>query len=188
MLIRSTLQKSGLSSTGPRRPVWALAALLLGTTLLAVTSMSTSSGKKVAQTALTHAMATAPSPSTWFSEEMLGFHSLTKLLSREEVDVWFCSLVGSIAVGLSGIFPLLVIPIEAGAALKTEGKTHLYYCCNEGVNSLVCLGSKMILEIVLSDSKDGSRLHLLCCNLKDRMRLHTKARTHQSQHLQGQYT
>lgn len=115
-------------SAGPGRPIWTLAALLLGAVLLAVTSMSSSSGKKVAQTALAHAMAANPGPGTWCIKEMLGFHSLTKLLSREGVDVWFCSLVGSIAVGLSGIFPLLVIPIEAGAALKTEGKTHLYYC------------------------------------------------------------
>ncbi|XP_053349315.1 zinc transporter ZIP13 isoform X2 [Clarias gariepinus] len=120
MLIRSTLQKSGLMSVGPGRPVWALAALLLGAGLLAVTSTSSSGGKKVAQTALAHVTAAAAGPGTWCAEEMLGFHSLRKLLSREGVDVWFCSILGSIAVGLSGIFPLLVIPIEAGAALKTE--------------------------------------------------------------------
>ncbi|XP_060767255.1 zinc transporter ZIP13 [Neoarius graeffei] len=120
MLIRSTLQKSGLMSAGPGRPVWALAALLIGAALLAVTSTSSSGGKKVTQTALAHATAAAAGPGTWCAEEMLGFHSLTKLLSREGADIWFCSLVGSIAVGLSGIFPLLVIPIEAGAALKTE--------------------------------------------------------------------
>ncbi|MCI4393069.1 hypothetical protein PGIGA_G00153210 [Pangasianodon gigas] len=120
MLIRSTLQKSGLMSVGPGRPVWALAALLVGAALLAVTSTSSSSGKKVAQTALAHATAGAAGPGTWCAEELLGFHGLTKMLSREGTDVWFCSLMGSIAVGLSGIFPLLVIPIEAGAALKTE--------------------------------------------------------------------
>ncbi|KAI5088707.1 zinc transporter ZIP13 [Silurus meridionalis] len=120
MLIRSTLEKSGLMSTSPGRPIWALAALLVGAALLTATSTSSSSGKKVAQTALAHATAAATGPGSWCAEEMLGFHSLTKLLSREGADVWFCSLVGSIAVGLSGIFPLLVIPIEAGAALKTE--------------------------------------------------------------------
>lgn len=82
----------------------------------------------MAQAALAHSMAAAAGSGTWCAEETLGFHSLTKLLSREGADVWFCSLVGSIAVGLSGIFPLLVIPIEAGAALKTEGKTHLQNC------------------------------------------------------------
>ncbi|XP_060715490.1 zinc transporter ZIP13 isoform X2 [Tachysurus vachellii] len=107
-------------STGPGRPVWALAALLVGAAFLAVTSTSSSSGKKVTQTALAHATAAAAGPGTWRAEEMLGFHSLAMLLSRDGVDVWFCSIVGSVAVGLSGIFPLLVIPIEAGAALKTE--------------------------------------------------------------------
>uniref|UniRef100_A0A8C2WVT8 Zinc transporter ZIP13 n=1 Tax=Cyclopterus lumpus TaxID=8103 RepID=A0A8C2WVT8_CYCLU len=52
-------------------------------------------------------------------------HGLTEylqanILSSEHFHVWLLSLVGSVAVGLSGIFPLLVIPIEAGAALKTE--------------------------------------------------------------------
>uniref|UniRef100_H3CVJ2 Zinc transporter ZIP13 n=1 Tax=Tetraodon nigroviridis TaxID=99883 RepID=H3CVJ2_TETNG len=42
------------------------------------------------------------------------------LTSSERAHVWLLSLVGSVAVGLSGIFPLLVIPVEAGAALKTE--------------------------------------------------------------------
>ncbi|KAM4617616.1 zinc transporter ZIP13 isoform 1-T2 [Discoglossus pictus] len=36
------------------------------------------------------------------------------------VDAWICSLIGSLLVGLSGVLPLLVIPIEAGAALKSE--------------------------------------------------------------------
>ncbi|KAI4903188.1 hypothetical protein NFI96_014957 [Prochilodus magdalenae] len=107
-------------STGPGRPVWALAALLVGAALLALTSTSSSSGKKTAQAALAHATATAAGPGSWCAEEVLGLHTLTNMLSREGVDVWFCSLLGSIAVGLSGIFPLLVIPIEAGVTLKTE--------------------------------------------------------------------
>ncbi|XP_066509972.1 zinc transporter ZIP13-like isoform X1 [Hoplias malabaricus] len=119
MLLTSAVQRSGLMSAGPGRPVWALAALLVGAALLALSTTSSSSGKKIIQTALAHAPA-APGPVSWCAEEILGFHTLTKMLSREGVDVWFCSLVGSIAVGLSGIFPLLVIPIEAGAALKTE--------------------------------------------------------------------
>ncbi|XP_036440092.1 zinc transporter ZIP13 isoform X1 [Colossoma macropomum] len=120
MLLTSAVQRSGLMSTGPGRPVWALAALLVGAALLALTSTSSSSGKKTAQTAVAHATAAAAGPGAWCAEEVLGLHTLTKMLSREDVDVWFCSLLGSIAVGLSGIFPLLVIPIEAGAALKTE--------------------------------------------------------------------
>jgi hypothetical protein len=39
-------------------------------------------------------------------------------------EVWLYSILASIAVGLSGIFPLLVIPIEAGPALKHGGKSH----------------------------------------------------------------
>lgn len=37
---------------------------------------------------------------------------------RNMYEVWIYSVCGSIAVGLSGIFPLLIIPIEAGPALK----------------------------------------------------------------------
>ncbi|XP_073460457.1 zinc transporter ZIP13 [Aquarana catesbeiana] len=36
------------------------------------------------------------------------------------VDAWIYSLLASLLVGLSGVFPLLVIPIEAGAALRSE--------------------------------------------------------------------
>ncbi|XP_007246966.3 zinc transporter ZIP13 isoform X2 [Astyanax mexicanus] len=120
MLLTSALQRSGLMSTGPGRPIWALAVLLVSAALLALTSTSSSSGKNVAQTALAHAAAAAAGSASWCAEEVLGLQSLTKMFSRESVDVWFCSLVGSVAVGLSGIFPLLVIPFEAGAALKTE--------------------------------------------------------------------
>ncbi|XP_062845712.1 zinc transporter ZIP13 [Trichomycterus rosablanca] len=119
MLIRSTLQKSGLVSAGPGRPFWTFAALLVGGALLAVSSTSSFGGKKAAQTALAHVTAAAAGPGGWRAE-MSGFHALAELLSGDDVGVWFCSLLGSIAVGLSGIFPLLVIPIEAGAALKTE--------------------------------------------------------------------
>lgn len=44
------------------------------------------------------------------------------LLSSERLDAWICSLIGSFMVGLSGIFPLLVIPFETGAALRSEGQ------------------------------------------------------------------
>ncbi|CAH2326014.1 zinc transporter ZIP13 [Pelobates cultripes] len=37
------------------------------------------------------------------------------------LDAWICSLIGSLLVGFSGVLPLLVIPIEAGASLKSEG-------------------------------------------------------------------
>ena len=37
-------------------------------------------------------------------------------------EVWLYSVCGAILVGLSGIFPLAVIPLESGAALKHGGK------------------------------------------------------------------
>lgn len=35
---------------------------------------------------------------------------------------WCCSICASFLIGLSGIFPLLVIPLEAGPSLKHGGK------------------------------------------------------------------
>uniref|UniRef100_A0A7N4NZA0 Zinc transporter ZIP13 n=1 Tax=Sarcophilus harrisii TaxID=9305 RepID=A0A7N4NZA0_SARHA len=46
------------------------------------------------------------------------------LLSAERLDAWICSLVGSLMVGLSGVLPLLVIPLETGAALRSEAGSH----------------------------------------------------------------
>ncbi|XP_068429081.1 zinc transporter ZIP13 [Clinocottus analis] len=98
-----------------RKPSWAAAALFIPVTLLMLTSRGASGSHKMTQTAMAHATASAAGPG----------HSLTdylqaNILSSEHLHVWLLSLVGSVAVGLSGIFPLLVIPIEAGAALKTE--------------------------------------------------------------------
>ncbi|XP_075401845.1 zinc transporter ZIP13 isoform X1 [Tenrec ecaudatus] len=42
------------------------------------------------------------------------------LLSGERLDTWVCSLLGSLMVGLSGVFPLLLIPLEMGTALRSE--------------------------------------------------------------------
>lgn len=42
------------------------------------------------------------------------------LLSGERLDTWVCSLLGSLLVGLSGVFPLLVIPLEMGTTLRSE--------------------------------------------------------------------
>ncbi|XP_007113009.1 zinc transporter ZIP13 isoform X2 [Physeter macrocephalus] len=42
------------------------------------------------------------------------------LLSGERLDTWVCSLLGSLVVGLSGVFPLLVIPLEMGTTLRSE--------------------------------------------------------------------
>ncbi|CAG5135675.1 unnamed protein product, partial [Candidula unifasciata] len=38
--------------------------------------------------------------------------------SRRINEIWIFSIIGALLVGLSGIFPLLVIPLESGPALK----------------------------------------------------------------------
>lgn len=101
-----------------RRPIWALATLLTSATLLAVASSRGRSSSQMSQAAMAHATATATGPRV--SDDPLGVRALFELFSSERADVWLCSLAGSVAVGLSGLFPLLVIPIEGGAALKTE--------------------------------------------------------------------
>ena len=73
------------------------------------------------QTAMGHSTDAAAGQGNSLLEELLGFQRLADLFASEQAEVWLYSLVGSVFVGLSGIFPLLVIPIEAGAALKTEG-------------------------------------------------------------------
>lgn len=45
-----------------------------------------------------------------------------------EYQPWVFSLLGSAMVGLSGILPLLIIPIDDGANLKNGGNNTLY--CN----------------------------------------------------------
>uniref|UniRef100_A0AAY4DZD8 Zinc transporter ZIP13 n=1 Tax=Denticeps clupeoides TaxID=299321 RepID=A0AAY4DZD8_9TELE len=102
-----------------QQPVWASSTLVAGAALLVVASAVSSGGKKMTQTVVAQATPAAAGPGPWCVEELLGFRTMTELFSRGDTDVWLCSLAGSIAVGLSGIFPLLIIPIEAGAALKT---------------------------------------------------------------------
>jgi len=45
--------------------------------------------------------------------------------SVERAEVWTYSIIASALVGLSGIFPLLVIPLEAGEALRRGGEYFL---------------------------------------------------------------
>lgn len=78
----------------------------------------------MSQTAVSRATATAAGPGPSLADDLLGFRAVADFFASERADVWLCSLVGSVVVGLSGIFPLLVIPIEAGAALQTEGKRY----------------------------------------------------------------
>jgi hypothetical protein len=44
------------------------------------------------------------------------------LLPSFEYHPWLFSVIGSAVIGLSGVFPLLVIPIEDGANQKSGGK------------------------------------------------------------------
>lgn len=83
----------------------------------------------MSQTAMAHATATAAGPGRGLADDLPGFQAVADFLSSEHAHVWLLSLGASIAVGLSGIFPLLVIPIEAGAALKTEGETTVPISC-----------------------------------------------------------
>ncbi|XP_018618659.1 zinc transporter ZIP13 isoform X2 [Scleropages formosus] len=102
-------------------PGWGL-ALLLSFAALSCLSSATSSHRANAKK-MSHAavmQAAAAGSGTWFVEELLGLRALSELFVGEKGEAFLCSLIGSIIVGLSGIFPLLVIPIEAGAALKTE--------------------------------------------------------------------
>lgn len=48
--------------------------------------------------------------------------TVISLLPNFEYHPWLFSVIGSTIIGLSGIFPLLVIPIEEGANLKSGGK------------------------------------------------------------------
>lgn len=105
------------------RPSWAIAALFIPVTLLTLTCREASSSQKMTQTAMYQATATAAGPGPSLTDDLPGLQAVADFLASEHTHVWLLSLVGSIAVGLSGIFPLLVIPIEAGAALKTEGRS-----------------------------------------------------------------
>lgn len=104
------------------KPSWAVAALLIPVSLLVLTLRGASSSQKMSQTAMAHATATAAGPGRSLTDDLPGLQAVANFLASEHAHVWLFSLVASVAVGLSGIFPLLVIPIEAGAALKTEGK------------------------------------------------------------------
>nr|CAD7428685.1 unnamed protein product [Timema monikensis] len=46
------------------------------------------------------------------------FTIVTSMLPNVEYHPWVFSMIGSTLIGLSGVFPLLVIPIEEGANLK----------------------------------------------------------------------
>lgn len=70
----------------------------------------------------------------------------SNLFSQDRLDAWICSVIGSLLVALSGVFPLLVIPIQAGAALKSE----------EG-----CQRLKLLLSFAIGGLLGDVFLHLL---------------------------
>ncbi|XP_040055059.2 zinc transporter ZIP13 isoform X2 [Gasterosteus aculeatus] len=118
LLVASAFWTAGRMSGGScRKPSWAVAALLIPVTLLLLllTSGAAVGSHKMTQTSMAHATASAAGPGPSLADYLQA-----NVFYSEHLHVWLLSLVGSIAVGLSGIFPLLVIPIEAGAALKTE--------------------------------------------------------------------
>lgn len=104
------------------KPAWALAALFIPLTLLMLTPRGASSSQKMSQAAMARATVAAAGPGLGLTDSLPGLRAVVDFTSSERAHIWLLSLVGSVAVGLSGIFPLLVIPVEAGAALKTEGK------------------------------------------------------------------
>lgn len=110
-----------MKAVGRGKPSWALATVFVSITLVVLTSRCVSSNQKMTQTAMGHSTDAAAGPGHSLLEDLLGFQLLAELFASEQAEVWLYSLAGSVVVGLSGIFPLLVIPIEAGAALKTEG-------------------------------------------------------------------
>ncbi|CAL8243742.1 unnamed protein product [Lota lota] len=109
-----------MKAAGRGKPSWALATVFVSVTLMVLTSRCASSNQKMTQTAMGHSTDAAAGQGNSLLEELLGFQVLADLFASEQAEVWLYSLVGSVVVGLSGIFPLLVIPIGAGAALKTE--------------------------------------------------------------------
>lgn len=59
--------------------------------------------------------------SSWLSFEPCKFlPDLSKIFVKKEA--WLYSIPATILVGMCGIFPLLVIPVEAGHALREGGK------------------------------------------------------------------
>ncbi|KAM9861215.1 zinc transporter ZIP13 [Aulostomus maculatus] len=103
-----------------KKPSWAVATPFITVFLLMLTWKAASSSPKMTQTAMAQATATAAGQGAILTDDLPGLEAVADFLASEHAHVWLLSLVGSVVVGLSGIFPLLVIPIEAGAALKTE--------------------------------------------------------------------
>jgi len=56
-------------------------------------------------------------------------------------ETWAYSIISAVLVGLSGIFPLLVIPLESGKALRDGGE---YIHCHQTPTSSWCLDTNSV--------------------------------------------
>lgn len=63
-----------------------------------------------------------PSPKSWISYLPIFLSFLTL-----EYQPWVMSMLGSFLVGMSGILPLVIIPLDETAVLKTGSKYPQYY-------------------------------------------------------------
>lgn len=63
-------------------------------------------------------VASAEMPNHGAADEAAVHAHMEQAAWSQSTDVWLYSILGAIVVGLSGIFPLLIIPLEAGPSLK----------------------------------------------------------------------
>lgn len=83
-------------------------------------------------------VALAEMPNHEAAEDAMLFSHMEMAAGSRGVDVWIYSILGAILVGLSGIFPLLVIPLEAGPSLKHGAPAnHLKLMLSFAVGSLL---------------------------------------------------
>ena len=71
-----------------------------------------------------------------------------------EYHPWILSAIGSVVVGLSGIFPLLVIPIDAGASMKNGGGCHNLTWSKEFVIILVLDDFPLVWTLIKGGSSE----------------------------------
>lgn len=72
------------------------------------------------------AKANSPKSAAKLGKEKVGYMDAAEVMLELKLEVWVYSVIASILVGLSGIFPLLVIPMEAGPALKHGGNANSF--------------------------------------------------------------
>lgn len=73
------------------------------------------------------AKANSPKSAAKLGKEKVDYlDAAAEVMQDLKLEVWVYSVIASILVGLSGIFPLLVIPMEAGPALKHGGNANSF--------------------------------------------------------------